>query len=249
LRIVGIGTKSNLWKPTAKQLALPDWDQSYLEWADLSGFKVPQMRDADLRNYKATGTVFGNTDWTIMRDPIDLTGAIFNPSSYNHDLVVEAVRQNLSSLSGKALLMAQVIIVRVSSDYGSSWQDTLNAVVEAGLSKDDLQEGAKVFAGRPSLLSRLEYHLSADLITSVKLGDGISVETPIRVKLPHGDVSERFDFFLTGTDRYIAARAIEQAYGEVVAHVGQLDPWPYVIVASPVRVVADFGWWRTSWPS
>ena len=249
------GTADKLYRLQRADLDF-DLRQSYWRYVDFSGFDLSgyDMRDMDILDSYGAGCILPNTDWMISRRTDWTNATITDLSSYNRDLVIEAVRQNLPSLSSQASLMAEVIIARKTSGYGVSWQDTLHSIMEAGLTKAELKtEGEKVFAGWPSLLARLRYHLSTDLITSVKAGDGMSVSTPAIIKLPHGDVLERLDFFLTGTDRYIAARAIEKSYLqrgiEVVAYVGQLDPWPYVIVASTVRVKPTFGWWRTSWRS
>jgi len=49
------------------------------------------------------------------------------------------------------------------------------------------------------------------------------------------------------------ARAIEQAYltnrgVEVVAHVGQLEPWPDVQVVARTRAIGET-WFAGSWPA
>ena len=246
MRIVGIGTKSNLWKPTAKQLTLPNWDQSYLEWTDLSGLIIPPFQDGDLRNYKATGTVFGNTDWTIMRDPIDLTGStIPNPSSYNHDLMAETFRR----ASNASHPVVQLMIAR-ATDYHNSWLDTLwHTVNDLGLDRDTvLAEWEKALAGHPRLLLRLTIETRREFYP-----EPMSRTSVIRMKLSSGEVAEDLSVQLQGTDRYIAAQLVgdevEARHGEpVVRHVHQLDPWPAVKVVAANRVVGD-DWWQKSWPA
>ncbi|KKM00677.1 hypothetical protein LCGC14_1802040 [marine sediment metagenome] len=247
------GTADKLYRLQRSDLDF-DLRQSYWRYVDFSGFSLEayDMRDMDILDSYGAGCILPNTDWMISRRTDWTNATITDLSSYNRDLVIEAVRQNLPSLSSQALLMAKVIIARKTSDYGVSWQDTLHSIIEAGLTKAELKtEGQKVFAGWPSLLARLRYHLKNDLIRPAKPEAERTISTPVRVKLKE-NTWERFDFFLTGTDRYLAARAIEKSYLqrgiEVVAHVGQLDPWPWVQVSIKSRVVDEF-WWKSGWPA
>lgn len=251
MRIVGIGTKASLWKPTAKQLTLPDWDQSYLEWVDLSGLTVPPFRDGDLRNYKATNTTFGNTDWTIMRDPIDLTGVVIpsDVSSFNHDLVVEVFRRASNALHP----VNQLCIVRVGDGtYLNSWSDTIwHAGNDLGLSLSAVATELKTaFTGFPRLQIRLREEVGRELRP-----EPATRTSDVRIKLIDGTIIENLANQLQGTDRYLAARQIETEVGALkneplIAHVHQLDPWPAASVVAESRIhMPTFGWWAASWPS
>lgn len=159
MRLIGIGTKDKLWQPTSQQLALPDWDNSFLEWVDLSGLKLPPMRDADCFHYKATGTTFQNTDYTQFRYPIDLTGVVLpaDISSYNHDFVVEIMKRS-SNATNPAI---KLIFEHVAASYLHSWSDVIYRVIhEIKLSPDKTREVmAESFIGYPHLLTRLAWHM------------------------------------------------------------------------------------------
>ncbi len=253
MRTVLQGTSDRLYQ--LQRADLPDdFDlrQSYWRYVDFSGYDLSgyDMRDMDILDSDGSGSTIPNTDWTISRRT-DWAGAtLTDVSSYNHDLMVEVVRQ--ANVTGRVLEMAKAIDAAISRGYENSWQNNiLHVITSLGLTiKQAIPLAKEVFQGHPRLLSRFDYHASIGLISADRPGAGIGIDTEFLVKLRENEKS-RFDFFLTGTDRYIAAQAITKSYSdvEVVTHLGQLDPWPYPIVVSTSRVRPVFGWWSTAWPS
>ena len=250
MRIVGIGTRSSLWQPSAAELALLDWDNSFFEWADLSRLIIPPFRDGDLHHYRAVNTIFDNLDWTIMRHPIDLAVTVPpDVSSFNHDLVVEVFRQ----ASNSSHPVIQLIIGRVDDGtYRNSWRDTLwHTINDLRLPRATvLAEWKTALTGYPRLLQRLVETSNQELRPNPA-----TRTSSVWVKLAQGQVTDNLAVHLTGTDRYLAARAIEAdveaRHGEpVVCHVHQLDPYPAVAVVARSRIFRpDFGWWKGYWPA
>ncbi len=131
MRLVGTGTEDKLWTPTGEQLALDNWDASYIEHADLSGLEIPPHEDADFFDCLLQGTIFpeNGTALTQIRvtDPkkrlLALDGATLDPdsSSYNHHFVAEGMRQAENNSDPINIFIRDYVL----ADYSHSWSDAL----------------------------------------------------------------------------------------------------------------------------
>ena len=74
MRIVLTGTKDNLAKPSNKDLALPDWNNSYFEWVLFDNLALPkglnncdfincQVLNCDLTGAEMRWLVSRHTSW------------------------------------------------------------------------------------------------------------------------------------------------------------------------------------------
>jgi len=239
-----------------------DLRQSYWRYVDFASYDLSpyDLTDTDILDCKGAGSILPDgdrTDWLISRRT-DWTGAVIpaDVSSYNHDFVNEVTKQRIPSLTGTSLSIAQGAVAQFARDgYWISWRNLYHeAMTRLGITAREAYTATRdVFAGRPRMLARLMEQMTSR-ITSLSPGDGITTATPVKVKLADGTEPTRFDLFLTNaTDRYLVARAIEQAYltnrgVEVVAHVGQLEPWPAVQVVARTRAIGET-WFAGSWPA
>lgn len=248
-RIVGVGTKDILWKPTSIQLSLSNWDNSYLNWADLSGLKIPPLRDGDCLNYKATGTTFQNTDYTQFRFPIDLTGAKFSSdvSSLNHDFVMEISRQ-ASNADHPGM---KFLIGYGAASYTHSWQDSIYRFInDIGMTPEEVREMLNVaFAGYNRLLARTIWHINKKA-WSVDPPDTHTDLTQLR--LASDDLKVNLSSMFVSNDRY-ALRETVRTSVKTWHKLPRFDLW--VAQAVPHHTVfvnrtgdSDPNWWQGMWP-
>lgn len=238
MRIVGAGTPDKLWTPTAEQLLYKDWDNSFLQWVDLSGLTIPRMQDADVIHWKGTNTTFANTDWTQFRFPIDLSGAVIpsDLSSYNHDFVTEVSRRGMA-LPGLPGEVARADYEYLAQFYGRSWSDTyFNTMKVLKLTIEEAyQPSLEVFAGYTRCLGRLRYHYESGTVNV----EPPNVETDLSAYKIHavgGDVTLdlRNDVAFLQYDRTAGAEMLSQnVKAQVDASrlkfwIAQLHPYPVI---------------------
>jgi hypothetical protein len=249
-RIILEGTERKYKKPSRQQLALPDWDNSKLHYADLTGKTIPPMRDADVFHYLVdSGTVFGDTDWTQFRFPDSYTAQwAENLSSYNHDGVVTVLRQAGSDPGWN------LVADHVGTDYTHSWQDSMWRLrTELGMSNEDIWQSFQVaFAGYPSLLSRLKAHCDNDMVqptppdtetNSLQLMvDGQPVDISLAGIKP------------VGFDRYAMEEPFKIAMGMragsalIRVHIAQTDPHLVAFAVTDDSVSPEYkAWWQDRW--
>jgi hypothetical protein len=267
VRIVLQGTEKKLVKPSNKDLALPDWNKSYLEWVDLSGSTLPPMEDADILHYKATDTVFrGRLDYCQFCYPIDISTAVFpeEMSSYSYDFVIEVIRRRALELKGvddKASELGQACYDYLLEGYAiepykRSWYDTYWMLMDRfGLTLDDVNEQIEpVFKPFPRMVDRLRQH---HRFRNVGSTPGNKEQDWSRVRLMGDKENRDTDLTnikpVTATDRYLSARymevLLEQRFGVPFdCWFSQFIPTPTLF---PIARNHPHGeeWWRRTWPS
>jgi hypothetical protein len=264
MRLVLAGTENRLAKPSEKDLALPDWDNSYLEWVDLSGLVVPPMEDADVIHYKATGTTFQNIDYAQFHYPIDISTAVFpsDMTSYAYDFTIEVIRRRAQELRGtRAGQLAQACHDYLMEGYEvepyvRTWFDTLYMLMTTfGITADVLQRQLEpVFEPYPRMVERLRMHKETNRIGPDKSNQDRDWSQMRIIGWGRKNTIDLSDVRpATMTDRHVAARVIEvileQRTGEKFqAWFARLIPYP-VMFAVNAELVIGTGWWRRAWPT
>ncbi|OGR89983.1 MAG: hypothetical protein A2V88_12315 [Elusimicrobia bacterium RBG_16_66_12] len=274
-RIVLTGTATKLRRLRAADLpADRDLRNSYLRYVDLSGFdlSIYDMRDTDIIDCVGRGVILPDfaagdlqatdymqsrrTDWTGAKIPAIV-------SSYNHDLVVEVLRQAIPSLSGVPLQAAQVVANYVSGDYARSWRDGYWQVMDKlGLDVDGvLANVLPAFKGYPKLESRLRHHHDSGRISPVPPGfrskaddfefsvDGVNT---VRENIAVALVGKYDRYALRQTLR-TAIRTKYAGWTTLAQHYdiwfAQLDPYP-IFFWRDANMSPDLGDdWHAGWPT
>ncbi|KPJ64887.1 hypothetical protein AMK68_00190 [candidate division KD3-62 bacterium DG_56] len=259
MRTVLQGTPKKLYRLRERDLP-DDYDltNSFWHWVDFSGFDLSAyiMEDMDVYDSDGSGCALPEngtkwlmsrrTDWTGARLPSDV-------SSYNHDLVVEVMRQARPFLSGLPRQVAEIVIANVSASYHNSWRDSIYLVrMKLGITAQQaLDNGLPMFEGYP----RLESRLRAMIVD----GKGGHPDPPdlsqdmTRVVGTWGDRREEnfSGIAFLGRDRWALARMMEQTltqkYGPIIeghAYVAQIEPYPRVFFHQSNNP----DWWKKMWP-
>lgn len=256
MRIVGIGTKDKLWRPSARDLALSNWNDSFLDQVDLSKLKIPQMQNADVFSYKATGTTFQNTDYTQFRFPIDLTGAVLPPdtSSYNHDFVVEIMGRATNADHPAVKLVHD----HVAASYRHSWNDSIyRAINELGITPDEAEAAwAEAFTGYDRVQSRLQQHMSQKAWSIDPPDTATDLQrVTFRAISDEPEVDLRSHFSFASKDRWAMSRVLKD-YLSSRYDVTRLSVWITQLVPNPTLFLVGQevieseheDWLRRHWP-
>lgn len=248
-RIVLTGAPGALYRPTPADLpADKDLSHSYFRYVDASGFDLSlydltdvDILDSDCRNVilpaKIDYLMSRRTLWTGAKIPATV-------SSYNHDLVVEALKQRyvLATAANKPRL--QRVYQWVAADYTHSWQDSIWQLINVGgYSVTQIRNAFNAaFAPYPGLLSRLKSHLDRSMWQQASPS---LVQNLTAIGHTPDDGSPTVDVtgVLSGLDRWANARALEVAFGGFW-YVAMLDPHPVVFWAGRVN---DPDWWQSAW--
>lgn len=232
---------------------------AYLRYADLNGLVITDAYDADILDCRAQNVTLpeGGTDY-IMSRRTDWTGSVMpsDLSSYSQ-LVVEQIRQAL--VTGRAAVSAQALHGYVAGSHLRSWQDSINFLINTGLSLEEVDDDLKaIFQGYPKLEGRLRHHIDTGKIRPSPPSIAMDLAR-FRVRLADGNREINLAPFFQGRsalDRYQTARDlepfIESKVGEPVrCYVGMLDPLPIVFAVSLSWLVDpdQEDWWTVFWPS
>lgn len=257
-RLVLTGTKDKLAKPTEKELALPDWNNSYLAHVDLSGLSIPPMVDADVIDYRAVDTVFSDTSYTQFRtfNPAlrPLQGAVFpDASHWQFDFIEEILSRHLDvALDPYTLLLRDY--VRDNKYDRVCWEDAVWRLVQSGFLISNLNDLSKrIWASQPKLML---WALKANTPEGIKEGADMAA-TPFERVMFLGMEDRELDLSdikpVSGFDRWLAARLtetiVEQRTGEPThCWYAMLHPNPVLFLVARSRVSGG-EWWRRAWPS
>lgn len=266
-RIVVTGQPGRLRKLRMRDLPADlNLSKSYLRWVDLDGRNLSayKMEDMDIIDCDGSGVTLppGDQMQYLMSRRTDWTGAIIpaDVSSYNHDLVVEVVRQAMPGLSGLDLQVAQVIESYIGGSYNTSWNDGYWQVMDQlGLSQGDaLLHGLPMFAGYSSLGNRLQNTHDTNAIHPTPPIQQRDLSSVIIVISPDGtttveDFASRIQ--LVSFDRHKIREQLRMylrtTYGHRMdAWLPQLDPVIVLFVRGAEvgeEDVGDEDWYR-SWP-
>ena len=280
MRTILVGTASKPYILTPADLpADHDLSNSYWRYVDFSptrrwsgDLSAYNMIDTDIIDCRAQNVILPDfaagdlqatdymqsrrTDWTGAKVPAMV-------SSYNHDLVVETVRQAIPALSGKPLAVAQVIAAYIGGGHDRSWRDGYWQVMNRlGMDADTaLTNGLPMFKGYPKLESRLKHHHNSRLISPVPPGfrskaddfefsvDGVNaVRENIAVALVN-----KFDRYALRQTLRTAIRTKYAGWTTLAQHYdiwfAQLDPYP-IFFWRDANMSPDLGDdWHAGWPT